>query len=325
MVASMVCSLSRNLLTDPVINNYLFKIKHHVSLASLSTFAIGGLAKNYIPVNNNTDLVKILNYFWQEKLPFKIFAGGSNIVFPDNGLSLFHIHLKAGQLHKTNSSIIAGAGVSLFRVIELAIVHGLSGLENLSGIPGSIGGAVVGNAGAYGSSISEVISQVKIWHEGKIIWLKKDNCQFSYRESIFKQKPYVILQIEMEFNKSDPRKLKKISDEIIDFRCQKYRQGLKCPGSFFKNIVAKNLPPRLLNNIGKDKINFGKIPAGYLLESVGAKGMRIGDIEIAPFHGNLFINKGKGTARDVKKLAVILKRKVYQKFGILLEEEIRYF
>lgn len=308
-----------------MIKKYPFTVKHNIQLSRLSTFGIGGLVKNYIPVERESDLVRVLDYLRHRKVPIRIFSGGSNIVFPDDGLDLFLIHFKNGSFKVEGISILADAGVPLSKVINLAIENGLQGMENLSGIPGSIGGAVVGNAGAYGSSVSNTLIKVKIWHQGKIKWLDKKDCQFSYRESIFKHQPFSILRIEIKFIKSDPQRLKKISDEIIKIRKQKYKKDLKCPGSFFKNIEVKNLSDSVLKKIDPQKIIAGKVPAGYLLDSVGARGMQVGDIRIADFHGNLFINSGQGKAGEVKKLASVLKKKVYQKFGILLEEEIRYF
>ena len=163
-----------------------FQVLHDISLSSLSTFGIGGLAKNYIPVDSRQNLIKTLNFLHKNNVPFKIFSGGSNIVFPDKGVKDFLIHWKKGNLSNQGKLIIADAGVLLKEVIELAINNGLSGLENLSGIPGSIGGAVVGNAGAYGNSVSEVVFNVQVWSKGQIKWLSFANCQFSYMESIFK-------------------------------------------------------------------------------------------------------------------------------------------
>ena len=106
---------------------------------------------------------------------------------------------------------------------------------------------------------------------------------------------------------------------------KKYKPGLKCPGSFFKNVLVRDASQRTLKLIDKIKIIKSKIPTGYLLEEVGAKGMRRGGIKIADFHGNLFINEGAGTARDVKELAKELKKRVRDHFGIELEEEVMYF
>ena len=306
-------------------DQFPFSVKHNISLKNLSTFALDGFAKNYIPISNKSDLVKVLNYLWNKKQPFKVFAGGSNIVFPDSGLDHFLIHFTNGSLNLEKNLITCDAGVSLFQVIKLSLKNSLSGLENLSGIPGSIGGAVVGNAGAYGSSVSEVIKKIEVWSKGKISWLTKEECEFSYRESLFKKKPMIILSVAMNFTKSDSRKLKKISAEIISLRKQKYKPGLKCPGSFFKNVLATEVSPKILSKINQSVIISGKIPAGYLLTEIGARGMKIGDIEVSDFHGNLLINNtGSGKSEDVKKLGNLLKQKVYSKFGIMLEEEVKY-
>ena len=303
-----------------------FPVEHNVSLASLSTFAIGGLAKNHIPVSGAEDLIKVLNYFWRKKLKFKIFAGGSNIVFPDQGLNDYLIQFKDGKLVYSRDKITADAGIMLSLVIEKAISHGLTGLENLSGIPGSIGGAIVGNAGAYGLSVSEVVNRVLVWYQGKVKWLTKKECKFGYRESVFKKKPFIVIKAEFVFEKSDAEKLRKISDEIINLRKVKYKEGLKSPGSFFKNVLSAKVSPEVLSKIKESVIIAGKIPAGFLLTEVGARGMKVGGIEVSDFHGNLLINnKGNGTSHDVNKLAAVLKEKVRKKFGILLEEEVRYF
>lgn len=247
------------------------------------------------------------------------------MVFPDEGLSGVVIQIKGGNYAGKVRELIVEAGMGLSDVINLSIVRGLEGLEALSGIPGTIGGAVVGNAGAYGHSISEVVEGIEIW-DGKIKrWLNRNECQFEYRESIFKKKPFIVLRVFLKFESGNKGELQKTSKEIIIKREAKYHPGIKCPGSFFKNVLVADISKKSLELIDQDVVIEGKIPAGYLLAEVGAKGMRVGGIEIAAYHGNLFINKGKGTAKDVKELAAILKKKVDDRFGIMLEEEIRYF
>lgn len=320
----MVCSLSKSLRIK-VNNNYPFKVEHNIHLAPLSTFNIGGLAENYFPVTSIFELIKALNFLFQNKKSFSVFSGGSNIVFPDEGLNKLIIHIKNNRLIYQNNTIAAESGTSLASIIDFSISQGLKGLENLSGIPGSVGGAVVGNAGAYGSSISAVIKKVFIWYQGKTEYLSNQECQFAYRNSIFKHKPIIVLKVFLQLEKANKHKLKKISAEIILLRKQKYKHGLKCPGSFFKNVLISEVSVKTLSKINQSVIISGKIPAGYLLTEVGARGMKIGNIEVSDFHGNLLINNtGKGSADDVKKLSKILKQKVFQKFGILLEEEVRY-
>lgn len=316
----------------------MIKVKRNILLSPLSTFRIGGRVKFFCEARNNKELLETFQLAKKLKIPYKIVAGGSNVVFPDKKLNCLLIKVKSQKLKVRGNRIFADAGMPLQRVIAMANKCGLRGLETLAGIPGTLGGAIVGNAGAYGHSISEVVEKVEIFPPlDRLVypvikrsldnWIKISNreCKFGYRESIFKNRPYIILRAVLKFGKSDSRALAKISKEIIQTRLKKYKLGLRCPGSFFKNVLIKDISKKSLAFIDKNKIIESKIPAGYLLESVGAKGMRCGGIRIADFHGNLFINEGSAKASDVKKLAKILKNRVKKKFGIRLEEEIRYF
>ena len=316
------------------------KIKKNVPLAPLSTFRIGGSAEYFYSSKKSDDLIEAIKWAKQQGAPYRVLASGSNIVFPDNKLKGLLIQvvdgkvkcLPAGRQVRSSRTLIADAGVPLERIVKKSITSGLKGLEMLSGIPGTVGGAIVGNAGAYGRSISEVVERVEVWEpfggvqgKGKRRWLTNKDCHFGYRWSVFKEKPYLLLKAVLKFRKGNSEKLNEISRDIIKLRLKKYKPNLRCPGSFFKNILVKDVSKKALGRVDKSKIIEGKIPAGYLLDEVGAKGMRVGGIEIAGFHGNLFINKGGGTAADIRKLSRILKSKVKKKFGIELEEEIRYF
>ena len=301
------------------------KIRKNVSLSPLSTFRIGGRAEYFCEARKPEDLREAVSFAKSKKIPYRILGGGSNVVFPDGKLRGLLIKVSVGGMKKDKNRITAGASVTLFDVVKKSVRAGLAGLETLSGIPGTLGGAVVGNAGAYGHSISEVVEKVEVWSNGRVKILKNKDCRFAYRESTLKYKDYVVLSVTLRFKKGDPEKLGKISRDIIKTRERKYEPGIRCPGSFFKNVLVKDISKKPLSKIDKSRIIEGKIPAGYLLEAVGAKGMRSGGIRIADFHGNLFVNNGKGKAKDVKKLSRILKNKVCRKFGIRLKEEVRYF
>lgn len=301
-----------------------FQIQKNVPLAPLSSFGIGGKASMFIHVKTTDELKDAIIFARRNQLLSKIFAGGSNIIFPDEGIDCLLIQNTSEKWEKVENRLIAGCGVTLSTLVDGAIGSGLSGLEYLSGIPGSIGGAIVGNAGAYGRSISDTVLYVDVLDGTRERTLTKAECNFSYRESIFKKDPFILLGVCLRLESGDRNKLRRTSSEIIHKREMKYHPGIKCPGSFFKNVLVEHVRDEVLSLIDQDVIIGGKIPAGYLLGEVGSKGMKIGGIAIAPYHGNLFINCGGGTASDVKKLAAILKEKVFAKFHIQLEEEIRY-
>ncbi|NCN52962.1 UDP-N-acetylmuramate dehydrogenase [Candidatus Wolfebacteria bacterium] len=302
----------------------MIKIKKEFSLKKLTTFEIGGKSEYFTEAKNEKELLEALDFAKKNKLKVSIIAGGSNVVFSDKLLKGLLIKISGTNLRVYKNEILVDAGVSLSRVIDLSIKNNLKGLESLSGIPGTIGGAIIGNAGAYGQSVSEVVEEIEILDGERKKYLKNKQCHFSYRNSIFKNKNYIILRILLKFQKGDSKKLKKISKEIIKIRNKKYSNNLKCPGSFFKNLQVKDISKSVLKKINKNKIIKGKIPAGYLLEEVGARGMREGDIKIADYHGNLLINSGKAKFKDVKKIVNKLKNKVKNKFNIILEEEVRY-
>jgi len=296
-----------------------------VDLAAYSSFGISSLARELITVNNPTDLLTILNQFKKSGQEYRIMGAGSNLILPDKGISESVIRICGGNFINEKLFFMCDAGVLLSDLVEESISKNLTGLELLSGIPGTVGGAVVGNAGAFGKSISDTVEWVEIWEGEKVVTLTKKECFFSYRHSIFKEKKFVILKVKIKLDPNQKENLMEVSNNIIKLREEKYHPGIKCPGSFFKNIPLENADRELLSKIDHSQIKGGKIPAGYLLEEVGVRGIRMGDIQVANFHGNLLINSGKGKSSDVKKLASFLKRKVKNKFGILLEEEVRYF
>ena len=295
-------------------------IQHTLSLKDLSTFGVGGPLQILVTVSTPEELIEAVRTY----PTYRVFAGGSNIIFPDEGMDgLIRYQSTTIEVHDEHISVHAGH--ILMDLISAAIQNGLAGIETLSGIPGTIGGAVVGNAGAYGQSIAQSVETVTAWDGTNTIALSQEECHFSYRHSIFKEKPLIVLSVVLKLHKGDEKLLSETSTDIVHIREKKYKPGIKCPGSFFKNILASECSDEILSRIDTAKIVSGKIPAGYLLTEVGARGIQVGDIEVADFHGNLLINKGNGTSAQVKELARILKEKVHDKFGITLEEEVRYF
>ena len=304
----------------------MIRVRINIALASYTTFGVGGRARYFISVSNSAKLIEAVRLAAEKKWPYFLIAGGSNVVFGDKTFSGLVIHFKpkASLCRGQGDALTCLANLPLKHLIKTAIKSGLAGLETLSGIPGTVGGAIVGNAGAYGQTISDCLTRVEIFDGQKIKWLKKNQCQFVYRDSIFKSKDWLILRTQFRLAKGDRKALAKKAHEIIKIRSEKYDPSLRCPGSFFKNVLIKDISSRAKKLIDQSKVRDGKIPTGYLLEAVGAKGMRHGGIYIADFHGNLLINDGHGTYRDVIILTTKLKKLVKNKFGITLEEEVQY-
>lgn len=308
-------------------------IQKNILLKSFTTTRVGGPARYFFRAHSEEALRKVLEHAVTTGMPWIVVGEGSNIIPDDKGYRGLVIknEIKGFEVH--GRSVHVGAGENLLKFIHAMNNLGCQGLETMAGIPGSVGGAIYGCAGAYGSEIKDCLVRVKILEvldrETHVRWISRRMCNFRYRESVFKiKKNWIILAAEFRFNRETPSKLIKISQNTIRVRLEKYSPKMKCPGSFFKNIVLASLAPRkrtaLLSDMKKGIAKYGKVPTGYLLEAVGAKGMRQGDICVAEHHGNLIYNTGKGTARDVERLARALKKKVRGRFGIAIEEEVQY-
>lgn len=299
-----------------------------VPLGAKTTFGVGGTAPAYLRVKTAAAFAAAVARARSAKIPFVVMAGGSNVVWADRPQTPLVIHFLASQprllVRSGERIIIVEAGTTLASLIRAALARGWSGLETLSGIPGTVGGAVVGNAGAYGQSIAGALRRVEALVNGHSRWLSRAECRFAYRDSIFKHEPWLILRAEFAFEPGEARDLTRRAREIIKLREKKYAPGLACPGSFFKNVLVSQVGKKVLAKIEPAKIVAGKIPAGYLLESVGAKGLTTKHLAVADFHGNLIINRGGATCREVRAFAERLRRRVHSHFGLKLEEEVRY-
>ncbi len=305
-------------------------MKSNYPLKKLTTMKIGGPAKYFVIVKNEKELIEAIQWAKKGKIKWRVIGEGSNIIPEDSGFKGLIIKNQISHLHVHHGEVTVGSGYNLLKFIHTMNKKGLSGMEKMAGIPGTIGGALYGSAGAYGHEIKDSLVSVKIFDGKKVRTLSKEQCTFSYRESIFKKKTdWIIIEAKILLKKADAKELAKISKDIIKLRLKKYSPDIHCPGSFFKNIVIEHIKPKtlrekFLTKIPAEKINHGKVAAGILLDEVGAKSMKCGKIHVASYHGNLIYNTGNGKTKDLQKLVKILKKKVENKFGIRLEEEVQY-
>ena len=295
-----------------------------VSLAPYTTLGIGGPARFFTKVRTAAQLQSAVHWARKKNVPLLVIGSGSNLLVSDRGFSGLVIKNEMAGIRCTGRKLTVKGGTLLQKLVNFSIRAGLGGLEKMTGIPGTVAGAISGNAGAYGQTISDRLARVVVFDGEEQLILDRSRCRFSYRESIFKKKKdWIILEAEFSLERAVPQDLKTVSQEIRTVREAKYPAELQCPGSFFKNLRAEDLPPRALKKIPEDKIKHGKIPAGYLLDEAGARGKSYGGVKIASYHGNLFFNEGKGTAEDFVALAEKYRQKVKEKFGVLLEPEVQ--
>ncbi|MEX0587591.1 MAG: UDP-N-acetylmuramate dehydrogenase [Patescibacteria group bacterium] len=293
-------------------------------MARYTTLGIGGPADHFVSVKVEDQLKEAIRWAEAENIPWLVIGSGSNLLISGRGFPGLVIKNEVAGIRRSSRKLTVKGGTALQKLVDFANRIGLAGFENLTGIPGTVAGAIYGNAGAYGQTISDALISVTVFDGRVRRIIRRSQCRFSYRKSIFKEKRgWFIIEAEFRPGLGDPKTLRAASREVRAVRDVKYPPGLKCPGSFFKNLRAADLPAVALRQIPRDKIRHGKVPAGYLLEEVGAKGKSRGAIRITDYHGNLFFNEGGGTARDFWRLAEKYRRRVEEKFGIDLEPEVQ--
>jgi UDP-N-acetylmuramate dehydrogenase len=285
------------------------KLKQNVTLAPYTTFRIGGKADFFFSAEKPEELVFAVRTAQRLSLRFFVLGGGSNVLVSDSGFEGLVIKNECRQVWIEQRIITCQSGFLLTDLVELCYQHSLSGLEFTAGIPGTVGGAVRGNAGAFGESIGSILKKaVVLNHKGEIKEVDKDYFQFGYRQSRLKGSGDILLSATFEFKKQKSEEIVKRMEDNLRKRENRLPWREKSAGCFFKNIMQ----------------NQTKISAGLLLDRIGAKGMREGGAEVSSKHANFLINSGNARADDIIRLASKLKNKVKEKFDIDLEEEVVY-
>jgi len=294
-------------------------------LSQHTRFGIGGPAAVYAEVGSEDSFRDVLRLLRDNQVSYTVVGDGTNLIVSDKGFPGVVLRLITREIARDGALVLAQAGASLQTLVDYSIQNGLRGLETLTGIPGSVGAAVYGNAGAYGHSISERVVSVRFFDGRQVRDFDNAQCRFQYRESIFKShKEWIIFSTDLEMLQADADALRRTADDILKVRNQKFPVTMKCAGSIFKNLLLRDLPESVAAQVPASAIREGKIPAAWFLEQAGAKGLQRGDIHVADYHANLIYNAGAGTAADLCALIAELKARVQARFGIELEEEVQY-
>jgi UDP-N-acetylmuramate dehydrogenase len=286
-------------------------LQENVSLANYTTARTGGLVAALLPVHSAAELEQAALVLWALETPFQILGSGSNVLVSEAGLDGIVVLNRARNIkvdtHHEPPSVWAESGANFGTIARQAALRGLSGLEWAATIPGTLGGAVYGNAGAYGGDMQGNLIVADILHRtGKEAWTA-DQMAYAYRSSALKRSgktsapDAIILSARLRLDHADPKTVQAVMEKNSEHRRRTQPPGASM-GSMFKN------PP-------------GDY-AGRLIEAAGLKGARIGDAEISGVHANFFINHGQASAADIGQLIAQARRTVFEKFGVLLELEI---
>ena len=270
-----------------------------------TSYGIGGPVLAYIRPNDKSELIKIIKLMNKNSHKVYYLGSGSNLLVNDKNINAFVITTARAikDIKIENNTIFADSGVMLGKLVKEAIKHKLTGLESLAGVPGTLGGALKMNAGAWGSEISNYLISVEvIGSDGIIKMLKPTDLNFGYRKSSFSSEEFILsAQFKLKASSEDDikRKKTKASKGRIKTQPLKYRSA----GSVFKN-------PR------------SDLAAGFLIEKAGLKGTKYGDAEISTHHANFFINHGNAKAKEIAYLISLSRKTVYEKYGIMLDLEL---
>ena len=281
------------------------EIKEKEMMSKHTYYGIGGPADAYITPKDKEDLGNILRFANSNSIPAYFIGSGSNLLISDDGINGLVLNPRKAFKHLKfkGSSLYAESGVMLGRIVRESIKRNLSGLESLIGVPGTLGGALVMNAGAFGGEISNYLKSVKIMNmTGEIKSYNSNDLNFAYRFSSFKENEFII-SAEFTLEKEDPRIILEKKNNANLGRKTNQPLKFRSAGSVFKN-------PK-------------KFAAGYLIDKAGLKGTKIGDAEISKHHANFFINNGKASSNDIIDLIRLAKKKVKEEFNINLELEIK--
>ena len=274
-------------------------------MSAHTTFRIGGPAEAFIRIESAEALSKVLQYLQKIEIPYLVLGNGSNLLVDDEGYHgvVLEIADKMNEVRVEGSCLVCQAGALMSKVARVAYENSLTGLEFASGIPGTIGGGCVMNAGAYGGELKQVVESVTVMDKfGEIITLDNETMEFGYRDSVIKHYPYIVVEVVIRLTIGDKEAIKAQMDDLAGKRREKQPLEYPSAGSTFKRPEG----------------HF----AGALIMNAGLGGYSVGDAQVSEKHCGFVINKGQATAADVKELIAHVQETVKEQTGVMLEPEV---
>lgn len=304
-----------------------FAFQTNYPLADQTYFKLGGPAEVYLSIQDPNKLASLISYCHEHQIKVTMWGGASNIIVSDNGIAGLVIHYTNDQFTLLGKTIDgkqlfqAGAGIKTALLVKASLDAGLQGLEYFLGVPGTLGGATYNNAHYLQNLIGNFIHRVQvITPKGELIWLEHDECGFEYDDSRFQSTDEVIVTVEFALLPGDRESSLAKVKEATQYRAATQPLGEASSGCIFQNVPNSPELRQLFPQFSQQSF----ISGGFIIEQAGLKGARQGNIEVSQKHAAFFVNKGGGTAQDVKTLIETVKSTVHKKFNITLEEEVFY-
>jgi len=306
-----------------------FAPQEHIHLAEFSNYKIGGPARYFVNVATVKKVKEALQWARDYHIKIFILGGGTNLLFDDEGFKGLVLRPSLTHITRDATRVTAGTGVSVKDFLEFCVAHGLSGFEWAGGLPGTIGGAVRGNAGAFQGETKDTVRAVASIHVGTLVEKERDKsaCSFGYRASIFKTLggEEIILSVTFDLCVGEPEEIRAAIEEKINYRAARHPLEYPNVGSMFKNVDATQFSLDARHAFDRViKLDpFPVVPTAYLISEAGLKGVVRGSAQVSEKHPNFIVNTGGATSHDVRALIALVKKKVFEKFGVSLEEEVQ--
>ncbi|KUO72050.1 MAG: UDP-N-acetylenolpyruvoylglucosamine reductase [Clostridia bacterium BRH_c25] len=279
---------------------------YNESMKNHTSFKLGGPADIFIEPENRLELANAIRVLGENTVPYYIMGNGSNLLVSDKGLrgAVIKIGEKFGNITIDENKIITESGVLLSTLSRMAAKRSLAGMEFASGIPGSLGGAVAMNAGAYGGEMKDIVEWVEVLDQDlELVRLQSSEMEFGYRKSVVEPRKYIVIRCCLRLEKGNPDDIGRIMADLAEKRKTKQPLHLPSAGSTFKRPEG--------------------CFAGKLIEDAGLRGFSIGGAQVSPLHCGFVVNNGKATAQDVYDLIKHVQKIVFEKFDVRLEPEVR--
>lgn len=284
------------------------EVKENEPMRLHTTYRIGGKVDFYIAPKSDVALMRVIHILNEEKIPYYVLGRGSNLLFGDQDFhgAVINLDRTLNECYfEPDGTVIAQAGCSLIRLANEAMKHSLSGLEFASGIPGSVGGGLFMNAGAYKSDLSQILIDVCVLKENRIEWMKKENLEYAYRHSIFqKNRDWTILAARFQLFEKDKEEILNLMNSRKERRFASQPLDRPCAGSTFRNPE--------------------EMPAWKIIDELGFRGMKKGGAQVSEKHSNFIVNVGDAKAEDVYFLIREIKKKAKEVYDIDLITEVEF-
>jgi len=310
----------------------MIRIERNIVLAARVRYRIGGRARYFCEPQNPGDIEDAVRWAISENVPFFFLGAGTNVLFPETGYDGLVMQYAATEIREEPGGILLSAGTPMAEAVDYCTERGIRDLAWAGGLPGTVGGAVFGNAGCFGGEMKDSVLEVESIAfdraSGNIERRVRSAaaCRFGYRESVFKRPDgEIVTAVLIRATPGDPAAVRAEVDSYIEHRRRFHPLDYPSAGSTFKNIPLASVSDEIRRDFaGVVKVDPSPIiPVAAVLDRLGLKGTRIGGAEISAKHPNFFINRGKATFADISRLISLAKTMAWQRYGIVLEEEIR--